>query len=88
MRLRDELVNAVVTPPLFRYEASAVSLSALCDGVAQEILFVVEARNPSDGSLCSLWSSKPLPLDRMIEGLHEAHSEFLTALWDASGPFA
>lgn len=88
MRLRDELVNAIIEPPLFPYEAGAVSLSALVDRVDQTVVFVVEARNPSDGRLCALWSSAPLPLDRFIKGLHEAHEEWLKLVWEATGPFA
>jgi len=88
MRLRDELVNSIISPPLFPYEACAVSLSALCDGVDKTVVFVAEARNPSDGRLCALWSSSPVPLDRHLEAMHEAHAAWLEMLWDATGPFA
>jgi len=87
-QIRDGLVNAAVERPLFKYEATAVSLHALVDGVAQTVVFVAESRNPSDGRLCALWSSSPLPLDSFLTGMHEAHHEWLEQLWDATGPFA
>jgi len=88
MSFRDDLVKAIIEPPLFKYEAGAVSLHALVDGVAQTVVFVAESRNPSDGKLCALWSSAPLPLDGFLAGLHEAHAEWLNQVWDATGPFA
>jgi len=88
MSFAKDFVNAITEPPLFRYEAGAVSLHALVDGVAQTVVFVAESRNPSDGKLCALWSSAPLPLDRFLDGLHEAHAEWLSQVWDATGPFA
>ncbi len=87
-QIAEGLVNAVVEPPLFPYEAGAVSLLALVDRVDGSVVFVCEARNPTDGRLCALWSSAPLPLDRFITGMHEAHEEFLKMLWEATGPFA
>jgi len=88
MRLRDELVNGIVEPPLFPHEAAAVSLHALVDGVEQTVCFIAEARSPSDGRLCALWSTSPLPLDSFLGGLHDAHSEWLKMVWNAAGPFA
>ena len=83
-----ELHAAVVEPPLFRHDACAVSLQALVDHVSQTVVFVCEAREPATLRLCALWSSSPLPLDRFINGMHEAHEEFLKMLWEATGPFA
>lgn len=88
MSFAKDYVNAILEPPLFPYEAAAVQLSALVDGVAQTVVFVAESRNPSDGRLCALWSSSPLPLDRFLDGMHEAHAAWLEMLWDATGPFA
>lgn len=88
MSFRDAFVKAWVEQPLFKYEACSVSLHALVDGVDQTVVFVAESRNPSDGKLCALWSTSPLPLDRFLDGMHEAHAHWLEQVWDATGPFA
>lgn len=88
MKTLEDVVNSVVQPSLFPLPAVAVSLHALCDSVGETVVFVVESRDPVEGSLCALWSSSPLPTDRYLKGLHEAHKEFLRQVWDVTGPFA
>jgi hypothetical protein len=44
--------------------------------------------DPISDQLNALWVSGPVPVDRYLKILHEAHKEFLRQLWDASGPFA
>lgn len=88
MKMPHEFVNSDVQPSLFPLPAAAVSLHALIDRVDETVVFVVEARDPVSGHLSALWSSAPVPTDRHLKGLHEAHKEFLRVMWDVTGPFA
>lgn len=51
------------------------------------MVYGVQSVDPISDSLTALWVSSPLDLDRYLKGCRKAHSEFLTQLWDACGPF-
>ena len=88
MKKPHEVVNSVVQPSMFPLSSVAVSLHALVDNLDQTVVFVVESRDPLEGSLCALWSSAPVPSENHLKGLHTAHKEFLRQVWDVTGPFA
>ena len=81
-------VNRGPQPPLFSLPAQAVTLQALIDKDNGSIVFAVQTVDPITDTLNALWSSSAVPEDRYLKMLHTAHSEFLTQLWDAAGPFA
>ena len=88
MRFPSVPVNQIPQPPLFPTVASAISLQACVDAEAETVLFAVMSQDPISGGLQALWSSSPVPIDRHLDALHQAHAEFLSQLWDATGPFA
>jgi hypothetical protein len=88
MRNPWHIVNGPPQTPLFRLAASAVTLQALIDHDSGSLVFGVQTVDPINDQLCALWSSAPIELERYLKGLHEAHSEFLSQLWDAAGPFS
>lgn len=77
-----------VQPPLFSLPAQAVTLQALVDNDNGTVVFAVQAVDPINDHLIALWSSAPVPVERYLKALHEAHKEFLNLVWDACGPFA
>ena len=88
MRNPWRTVNSVPQPPLFGLAASAVTLQALVDREEQSVVFGVQTVDPINDNLVALWVSDPVSADRYLKKLHMAHKEFLTQLWDATGPFA
>ena len=77
-----------VQPPLFHLPASAVTLQALVDTDNHSLVFGVQTVDPISDHLVALWTSAPVPLDRYLKMLHEAHREYLEQLWNATGPFS
>jgi hypothetical protein len=76
-----------VQPPLFALPAVAVTLQALYDRDNGTVVFAVQAMDPINDQLIALWSSAPVPEERYLRALHEAHREFLELMWDQLGPF-
>lgn len=81
-------VNASPQPPLFSLAAQAVTLQACVDHDNGTVVFAVQAVDPINDNLIALWCSQPVPVERYLKAMHEAHREFLTMLYDATGPFA
>lgn len=81
-------VKTVPQPPLFRVPALAVTLQALIDHEDGSMVFGVQTVDPISDTLQHLWVSSPVPVDRYLKAMHEAHREFLEQLYEASGPFA
>lgn len=81
-------VKAIPQPPLFSLPASAITLQCLVDRENGSVVFGVQTVDPITDTLNALWCSAPLPEERYLTGLHEAHREFLRQVWDATGPFA
>jgi hypothetical protein len=81
-------VKSAPQPPLFALPAQAVTLQGLIDHDSGSIVFGVQSVDPINDTLTALWVCPPLPIDRYLKGLHEAHSEFLQQLYDAAGPFS
>lgn len=81
-------VNTPPQPPLFVLPALAVTLQCCVDRENGSVVFGVQTVDPITDTLNALWCSSPLPEERYLAGLHEAHAEFLRQLWDATGPFA
>jgi hypothetical protein len=77
-----------VQPPLFHLPAAAVTLQALVDHDNGTVVFAVQTVDPISDHLIALWSSSPVPVERYLKALHEAHREFLEQTWEACGPFA
>jgi hypothetical protein len=77
----------VPQPPLFSLPARAVTLQALLDLEEHSVVFGVQTLDPITDTLNALWVSSPVDLDRHLKALHEAHSEFLTQLYNAHSPF-
>jgi len=88
MKISRHGVNTWSQPALFGRSAVAVQLLALVDPEDETVVFLVESKEAPGQKLIALWSSSPQPLERYIDSMHEAHKEFLSQLWDASGPFA
>lgn len=81
-------VKSAPQPPLFDLAATAVTLQACVDRDNGSVVFAVQAVDPINDNLIALWSSSPVPVERYLKTLHQAHREFLSMLWDATGPFA
>jgi hypothetical protein len=81
-------VKSVPQPPLFHLAAAATTIQACVDRDNGTVVFAVQTVDPISDQLIALWSSSPVPVERYLKTLHEAHREFLNQLWDATGPFA
>lgn len=81
-------VKGGAQPPLFNLAAQAVTLQACVDHDNGTVVFGVQAVDPINDQLIALWCSAPVPVERYLKTLHEAHKEFLEVLWQACGPFA
>ncbi len=77
-----------VQPPLFSIPAQAVTLQACVDHENGTVVFAVQTVDPINDQLIALWSSSPVPVERYLKTMHEAHREYLNQLWEACGPFA
>lgn len=75
-------------PPLFTLPASAVTFQALIDRDEGSIVFGVQTVDPISDVLTALWVCPPVPIDRYLKAMHEAHRQFLEQLYDAAGPFS
>lgn len=76
-----------VQPPLFNLAAYSTTLQACIDHENGTVVFGVQTVDPIGDHLISLWCSAPVPLERYLKTMHEAHREFLNQLWEAAGPF-
>jgi len=81
-------VKSGAQPPLFSLAAQAVTLQACVDNENGTVVFAVQAVDPINDQLIALWSSSPVPVERYLKTMHQAHREFLELLWEATGPFA
>lgn len=88
MRTPWREVKSVPQPPLFNLAASAVTLQACVDLESGSVVFAVQTVDPINDNLVALWSSSPVPVERYLKTLHQAHKEFLTQLWEQTGPFS
>jgi len=88
MRSPWKEVNTGAQPPLFSLPAVAVTLQACVDAEAGTVVFAVQAVDPISDNLVALWTTGPVPVDRHLKKMHEAHKEFLDLLWHFTGPFA
>jgi hypothetical protein len=82
-----KLVNSAPQSPIFVLPAAAVTMQSLVDREEHSMVFGVQTVDPISDTLNALWVSSPIDLDRYLNGLHDAHAEFLRQLWDAAGPF-
>jgi hypothetical protein len=81
-------VKSGTQPPLFMVPASSITLQACIDRDNGTIVFGVQAVDPINDQLMALWSSSPVPVERYLKTMHQAHKEWLDLLWQFSGPFA
>jgi len=62
-------------------------MQALVDHDNGTVVFGVQTLDPIGDHLIALWCSSPVPLEKYLKAMHEAHREYLNQLWDATGPF-
>lgn len=88
MKISHVDVNQCPQPPLFPSPAVAITMQACIDADDQTVIFAVSSVDAITGTLNALWSSSPRPFDDCDKVRQEAYDQYLTLLWDRTGPFA